>query len=231
MALVVVRTSFTAAYLRSAAQFVHEAFVLETVAGDNRQEDLVDRHRGHVVGAIMLSVAALESELYELAHHGPGHHLGSGGTDGDAKAYLQPLASMIDEQSSLDRVAVLLHLLRKPPFETGKQPWQDARLVISLRNELVHYKSNWPGEIEKPKLFKALEELGFRPPPFSKDAYNFFPDRCLGAYCARWAVEAISEFIRALYERLGVVSPIQPFLEQLTFTDPDCTRRRGGHSR
>jgi len=43
MAVVVVRTSFTAAYLRSAAQFVHEAFVLEIVAGDNRQEGLVDR--------------------------------------------------------------------------------------------------------------------------------------------------------------------------------------------
>ena len=124
MAVVVVRTSFTAAYLRSAAQFVHEAFVLETVAGDNRQEDLVDRHLGHVVGAVMLSVAALESELYELARHGPGHHLGSGGTDGEAKAYLRPLASMIDEQSPLERAAVLLHLLRKPPFETGKQPWK-----------------------------------------------------------------------------------------------------------
>jgi hypothetical protein len=52
--------------------------------------------------------------------------------------------------------------------DRGTQPWQDADLLVRLRNELVHYKSKWGQEMEKLKL-SSLKQL--HPcPPFVKGA-------------------------------------------------------------
>jgi len=101
-------------------------------------EDDKTAHFGYVGGAIMQATAALESEIWEVMVYGPGHHLGSNGIDMAARDLLAPLAEMIDGESVLDRYRLVLHLLNKQPLGRGRQPWQDAELVVRLGNELVH---------------------------------------------------------------------------------------------
>ena len=130
--------------------------------------------------------------------------------DADARDYLQPLADVIDDQNpALERYALVLHLLRKAAFDRGGQPWQDAALVMRLRNEVVHYKSKWGAEMTQAKLWRSLQALRHLKPPFTEDATNFFPQRCLSAACAAWAAATSVAFIDAFYDRLSIASPLE----------------------
>ena len=76
----------------------------------------------------MQSTAALECEVWEVTVYGPGHHLGSNGTDDEARDFLAPIAEVIDSQSVLERYQMVLHLLKRNSLNRGGQPWQDASI-------------------------------------------------------------------------------------------------------
>lgn len=88
------------------------------------------------------------------------------GIDVSARDYLSPLADMVDRESVLERYATVLHLLNKQAIDRGGGPWQEAALVIRLRNELVHYKSRWGHELDRSKLFQSLQGENHRRPPY-----------------------------------------------------------------
>jgi hypothetical protein len=211
------RYSFTAQFLRGAAFFAQRARKIEDAAGHAADENTKYEHRAYVVATIMQSVAALEAEVSEICLHGPGHHLGSNGIDQVARDFLHPLLEMIDRQETLRRYDLVLHLLKKPGLDKGVQPYQDTDLLVKLRNELVHYKSRWGQEMERQKLFKRLEQLRFENPPFIPyQGTNFFPHQLLSSSCACWAVSTTTEFIRTFYSLLGVPSPLEPHKEGLS---------------
>lgn len=211
------RYSFTAQFLRGAALFARRAHEIEATAAASQPvaEEVVTEHRAYVVAAIMQSVAALESEAYEMLEHGPGNHLGSNGMDVVSRDFLRPLADMIDDQRTLRRYELILHLLEKDPLDREGQIYEFADLLVKLRNELVHYKSKWGQQMEGQKLFKRLEDLRFEEPPFMSDNTNFFPHKCLSASCASWAVSTVTAFLNAFYPLLGFPSPLEPHKEAL----------------
>jgi hypothetical protein len=171
-----------------------------------------------VVGAIMQATAALECEIWEVMVYGPGHHLGSDGIDYEARDYLAPVAAMIDSESVLERYRLVLHFLKKEGLDTGAQPWQDASLVVRLRNELVHYKSKWGKELERSKLLRALQDKNHPKPPFVEGAANYFPYECLSAACASWGVQSCVAFLDAFYANLGFTSRLDPYRARLRST-------------
>ncbi len=166
-------------------------------------------HRGLVVGAIMQATAALECEIWEVMIYGPGHHLGSNGIDVEARDFLAPIAEVIDGQSVLERYGMVLHLLEKVPLNRGGQPWQDASLVVRLRNELVHFKSRWGQELDRSGLLRALQSKSHRKPPFIQST-NFFPYECLSAACASWAAQSCVAFLDAFYANIGFPDRLNP---------------------
>ena len=113
--------------------------------------------------------------------HGPGSHLGSNGTDNSARVILAPQAECIDKLDSLERFKVILRLLGKPPLLEGEQPWQDMAVLVKLRNEITHFKSKWGQEMERQKLYRALQGFKLPKPPFVLPGSNFFPHHCLSA--------------------------------------------------
>jgi hypothetical protein len=210
------RFSFTAGFVVGAIGMARRAAQIEAIPVDQVDDDVRMDHRSCVVSAVMQAAAAIESEVAEVAVHGPGHHLGTNGVDADARAFLQPLAEVIDDQNpALERYALVLHLLRKPAFDRGAQPWQGAALLMRLRNEVVHYKSRWGAEMSREKLWRSLLDLGHPKPPFRQDGENFFPHRCLSATCATWAARTSVGFIDAFYDHLGVASPLNGHRERL----------------
>ena len=211
-----VRSSFTATFVCASAGFARRAVDIEAAHPDGIDDATRIEHRGLVIAAVTQSVAALEAESWEITSYGPGHHLGSNGIDVQALNFLQPLADIIDGESVLDRYWTILHLLRKPPLDRGAQPWQDTDLLVRLRNELVHYKSKWGQEMEKQRLFKSLKLLHHPCPPFVKGGVNFFPHKCLSAACARWAARSAVAFLEAVYDKLGIPSPLKAYATYLT---------------
>jgi hypothetical protein len=217
------RYSFTAQFLRGSAIFATHAHKIESKGSDIVSEDTQAEHRSYIVSAVIQCAAALESEISEVTRHGPGHHLGSNGLDAAAYAFLQPLMDVIDEQQTLNRYELVLHLLRRPALDRGGHPYQPADLLIKLRNELIHYKSKWGPEMERQKLFDRLLQLRLEKPPFISVHTNFFPHQCLSASLASWCVMAAGSFINDFYARLGILSPLKAHEEHLVVLPPRIT--------
>lgn len=210
------RYSFTAQFLRGAAIFARRAHEIEGSAGTSMPEEAASEHVACVVGAVTQAAAALEAEIYEVTIHGPGHHLGSNGTDVAARNFLGPLADTIDGEPTLHRYELVLHLLRKPALDKGVQPYKDADLLIRLRNELIHYKSKWSEQMDRQRIFSRLQQLRLAKPAFVSPHANFFPHRCLSASLASWSVNTAVGFLDAFYDRLAVGSPLVAHRTYLT---------------
>jgi hypothetical protein len=206
-----VRTSLTGQFLIGAVMQAHAAAEIESKPIAEIGEDDQVMHRSLVVGAIMQATAALECEIWEVMIYGPGHHLGSNGIDTEARDLFAPIAEMIDGESVLDRYRFVLHCLRKPSLNQGEQPWQDTAMVVRLRNELVHYKSRWGGDLDRSKFLQALQSKKHPKPAFIPDGTNFFPRRCLSAACAFWSARSSFAFLDAFYARLGFPARLEPF--------------------
>jgi hypothetical protein len=188
---------------------------IESRSPDTITEDDKVAHRGVVVGAIMQATAALECEIWEVMIYGPGHHLGSNGIDVGSRDFLAPAAEVIDGEGVLERYRLVLHLLGKMALDRGAQPWQDAALVVRLRNELMHYKSRWGKELERSNFLKAIQDKGHPKPPFIQGTANFFPYECLSAGCASWSVRSCVAFMDAFYANLGFASRLDPYRMRL----------------
>lgn len=211
-----VRTSMTGQFLMAAAIQTRAARAIEgKLVADVLEDDQV-AHRGFVVGAVMQATAALECEIWEVMIYGPGHHLGSDGIDVEARDFLSPTAEVIDGKSVLERYQIVLHLLKKNRLDRGAQTWQDAALVVRLRNELVHYKSRSGQELERTNLIRALRQKGHPKPPFIQQSANFFPRECLSASCARWAVASCVAFLDGFYANLGFGGRLDPYRARVT---------------
>ena len=216
-ALADTRYSFGPQFLVGAAIFVRRSSEIERNCGADVSELLKAEHRACVVSAIMQSVAALETEIYEICYYGPGSHLGSNGTDIAARDYLRPRAEMIDRHGDvLSRYCFVLRLLNKRALPSGEKLSQHTALLVRLRNELVHYKSKWGQDMAAKKLWKGLRALKHPMPPFASEHSNFFPHQCLSAGCAAWAVTTAVAFMDAFYFRLGTASRLDAYRPRLT---------------
>ena len=213
-AILSVRYSFTAQYLTSSATFAKRSAQIEQANPQVADDATQTEHRGLVAAAIMQCVAAVEAESAELTMYGPGHHLGSNGTDVNARDFLEPLATFIDNQSALDRYDIILRLLRKQPLVRGQQPWQDMEVLVRLRNELIHYKSKWDKDMDQQKLFATLKQLKLAKPSFVATNTNFFPHQLLGASCAAWSVRTAVAFLNRFYDQIAIRSPLDAYMRQ-----------------
>lgn len=207
------RYVFTAQFLSGAAAQTRQAFAIESKVRVAEEDKVV--HLSCVVSAIMQSVAALEADVWDILNHGPGHHLGSNGIDRKAQLFLKPIAAELDRANFLKKGELILHLLEKPALDRGGQVYEETDLLIKLRNEITHYKSQWGNEMEQKKFIASLKQpkkSEFPSPPwFAGSGVNFFPQQCLGAKRASWAVDTSMAYLKAFYEKLGVRCPLDGY--------------------
>lgn len=205
-ATVSMRYSFTVQYIQGTTAFAHRARAIEKQLGPHSPRDIAE-HRSLVVTAIMQAEAAMETELFEVLHHGPGHFLGSNGTDAEARDFLGPIIEHLEEASGVvERWRLLLHILKKKPLRMSARPSQHAGILVSLRNELTHYRSRWDGKTSKKALVGSLRPFQHRPPPWVAENSNEFPHKILSADCASWAAEVAADFLDEVCECLGTPS-------------------------
>jgi hypothetical protein len=202
------RYNFTYNFLVGAATMTRLAKDLESKGKDSSEIERL-QHKAFVSGGIMQSVAALESDVWSLLFHGPGHHLGSDGLDKESKETLNIVAETFEKESLLTKLDLILQLTRKKKLDFGRQPMQDLNLLISLRNEITHFKSLWTNELDRKKLFKTLQMMDSTPPTYSPEGkQNFFPHICLTHRRAKWSLDTVVNFIEYYYGELGIKSPL-----------------------
>ena len=209
------RYNFTYNFLVGAAAMARLAKKIEEKGKVVNEAEQLE-HKAFVAGSIMQAVAALESDIWSLLNHGPGHHLGSDGLDRSAQLTLGIVADTFEKESILKKCDLILQLIRSRKLDMGIQPMQDLKLLVGLRNEITHFKSHWTDEIESKVLFEALKIKDSTRPLYYPDGFmNFFPGICLNYIRAKWAVYTVIDFIDYFYAQIDMKSPLDIFDRKL----------------
>jgi hypothetical protein len=169
-------------------------------------------HRACVLTAVLASSNFLEAminELYQDAHDG--HGISGDGylapLADDARQMLARLWSGTAQGSKLrplEKYQLLLIACGQPTLDQGAAPYQDAQLVIQLRNAIAHYQPedlsiDTPSKIERELKGKFADNSLMAGP-----GNPWWPDHCLGHGCAEWAWQSALALADRVSSRVGI---------------------------
>lgn len=210
------RSYLSISHLSAAALFAHKAYEIEQQfkPGDDGADHASREHRAYVASSVMLSAAFLEATINELfsdCAEGP-------------KARFDPMpatalmATMWNRgiprtarYSIIEKYDIALEFNGKSPFNQGANPCQDTKLLIELRNALVHYEPETVLAAATPSLdrsdihkFEKRFKGKFGLNPLTGVGNAFYPDKLLGSGCAKWAVKTSVAFADEFFSSLEV---------------------------
>jgi hypothetical protein len=199
------RSYLSRQYLWAAEFFRRKADEIEK-HGPTTDSTIVYEHRSFVTGAIFSAVAFVEAAINEFFKElTEGQTSYSAVVSEGTRRTLRILWNHTEASNRslfaiLDKYELILKSCEKTAFERKRQPYKDADLVLQLRNALTHYKPG--GEQRKflEEVRSKFKENGLL--PAGEGAY--FPDKCLGSACARWAVESVKNYTDEFFRKLGV---------------------------
>jgi hypothetical protein len=169
------------------------------------------RYRAYVNGVVFSTVAFLEATINETLFE-PSFLMGLDPDDGLAIAGAGPLVLELRRLPTLDKYQLTLVLTRRSKFDQGAQPYQDAAVLISLRNELLHYVPERIDPRERERIVKKIANKFPLSPVEQKGIGEQHLDLYLGSGCARWAVEASLSLTDEFFRRLDVTAPYEQAL-------------------
>lgn len=91
-------------------------------------------------------------------------------------------------------------LFDKQPFDPGKEPFQSFCLLISLRNELVHYNPRFRTVLEFPS--KRIQNLRTKF-EFTHEGNADWTAQVLNLNCAKWGCRTVLNMVHRLHELVG----------------------------
>jgi len=170
-------------------------------------------HRGLVLSSVVASAAFLEAMVNELYQDAADGH----GLTGDG--YLGPLSSQshglmadfwraTDEGSRLkplDKYEMLLAFADVTPLDRGRQPYQDASLVIRLRNAIAHYQPEDLSADDPHKMEGALRGKFADNALMAGSGNAWWTDHALGYGCADWGHRSVKALADRVSDELGIL--------------------------
>lgn len=180
-------------YLNSAVELAELAAAEASKPGPLLEK----RHSACVIGAVVCSTAFLECTVNGLYE--------------DSKSFSRPtkfhkaLSSVwsdaFERLPVLSKYQVALTLAKCDIFRIGEEPYQSAEALIELRNAIAHPKEILGSQKNQQRLEKRLHERYTFASP-REHRKEFFPERCLSAYCATWATRAAINFAMEFKRKL-----------------------------
>ena len=141
VAKVSMRTYFSSHHFWAAKHFARLAHDAESAHNGPPRFDV--QHRAYVTDAVFSAVAFLEAAINEVFDDVADAHSG----------YVDPLSlecrrqmmglwdESVERRSFLEKCQLALLCAQSTVFERGKQPYQDADLLIKLRDRLTHARA------------------------------------------------------------------------------------------
>ena len=170
------------------------------------------RHRTFAIGAVLSAVTFLESlvnETFQDAADASDHLSGRIAPLGEKCIALMGQFWNASESGSryvnmLAKYQMALLFAERVKLDEAARPFQDAKLLVVIRNKLVHFRPAWKtqGEIGREERMLAGK--------FDENALMvgtgnpWFPDKCLGAGCAEWAWKSSLSLADEWTSRLGI---------------------------
>lgn len=204
------KSAFAIQHLMAAARFSQECGEVQQKYLGQPLGPFFDEQIACVSATIMLSVASLESNINE--------YLGE-----PAQLFpefpeqaRQEFCQLVAELSILDKYERVLSFKGTEEFNRGNRPYQDVDVLISLRNELVHFHPEWHDEQERHKKIGQRLMYRFELSPFIREGSGLlFPQRFVSHGCTKWAVESSLAFMEKFSTYLGLPSKFELFRSRL----------------
>lgn len=202
---IVMRNYLSTHHLYAARYAAADARAVESVHSGESRFDI--RHRAYVMSAITESVAFLEAAINEIYQDAADEeHSYVGGLSPRCLQLMAGLWNATDKgrMDVLDKFDLALLFAERPRFERGSAPYQDAAVLIRLRNYLVHYKPEGVSADTAHKLGAALQGKFAASVLLSGSGNPWFPDQALSAGCAEWSWRSARALTDAFADQLGL---------------------------
>ena len=178
-----------------------------------------NRLQEYVSGAVIMAVAGVEGMVNELladsacnfARSMPSNVPMSNVDDRIQDRWARLWKQEVPEKgfNALRKCQIALAIADIPPLREDQGAAQQFKLLIKLRNSLVHSEPAFTphGSAVSQKNRDPLEKMlsgKFIPCRMVPNNSQFIWARCLGAGCAQWAVNTTLEFSNEFYSTLGI---------------------------
>jgi hypothetical protein len=211
------RTDFSISHILAAAYFARLSWQVEKTYDGKWSDNLFHEHRAYVTGCVLSAISFLEAKANELFADTVDNPEAVKELNQGAKDLMSDMWKLgvprTGRYSIPEKFQIALVMARKELFDRSRRPYQDVALLVRLRNALVHYEPKWvtcvSPDIEALTVQNLEKNLlgKFELNPLKGRADPFFPDRCLGHGCAKWAVTSCIEFADEFFSRMGLPRP------------------------
>lgn len=194
-------------HMFSAYHFAENARALERGATDEITQEEKWNHRALVTGSILTAAAFLEASINELYLE-----LQNLSQSGQPRLPPRELALLlrvwpeVKGSPILHKYQVALSISDADTYDESKTPFVDADSVIRLRDALLSCTTEWEDSRGRHRTLEKRLRTKFPVSTLVSADAPWFPDRCLGAGCARWAVKTAQVFSDDFSHRMGIPS-------------------------
>ena len=204
------QTNLSSLYLISACSFARRVKDLEVENEGRKFAEFWDEIFGYASATILTMVAALESYINEFF---------TDVYDNFASVDKNTLSIVVEAHefnSVLEKFDLALKLKKLDKLKQGDQTFQNIKLLIQLRNALVHFKPEWGDEQkEHAKLSNKLRGR-FEGSSFLSDS-RLFPRAWASHGCCVWTVESTIAFIEEFEDRAGSLKRLEQFKPRFVY--------------
>lgn len=210
---VVSRDRMSHLHIVSAHHFAESALALEAgeaaEAGDASHDEEL-QHRAHVTAAVLAAAAFLEASINEL--YLELQKLSQSGQPQLRRelAMLPRVWPQIVGAPVLHKYQLALSVADGDQYNESRPPFVDADSLIHLRDALLSYRPDWEDRRGKHRTLQKRLQTKFVPNGLASADAPWFPDKCLGAGCAKWAVRSVELFSDDFCHRMAI--PARPLI-------------------
>lgn len=201
-------------HLFAADHFASQAAVLEAREEGTLTDEEVCAHGAFVSGTIFSAAAFLETSITDL--YLELQKLGQSEQRNMRRelAMLPRVWPEIIGAPLLHKYQLALSVADADQYNENRSPYFDAESVIRLRDSLLDYTPEWDDKRGRHHVLEKRLFGKFPPNPFASDNSPWFPDRCLSAGCAKWAVRAVQFFSDDFCHRMAIPARAQVSCER-----------------
>lgn len=213
--IVSMRNYLSIDHLSAAGLFAGQCKEIESRAQDGAS-DITQRrqHRACAISSVIVSAAFLEATINELFADCADEHSTERISSLPARDLMANLWIKGIPRSAtfriIEKYEIALLLNGKPALKAGSHPYQDVKLLIELRNALIHYEpetiiGSGGYDIRKAHKFEKALKGKFPVNTLTGAGNPFYPDKVLGAGCAEWAIGGAVAFADEFFQKLGII--------------------------
>ncbi len=196
------RSNFSLHHLFAACRYTNRIGEVEAENTGKEFAGFWDEILQNAMAVAMLSVACLEGFANEL------YFEGAAIKDSLNPPGAQLFGELIDTASILDKFDAALVIRKGSRMNRGDTVVQNIKALITLRNTIVHFRSEWYGEAGNHEKLSRLLNGKFKHSPFLQSEKTLFPHAWASHSFAVWAISSTAAFLEYFYSSADLPPPI-----------------------